>query len=180
MAATPEGAQGQVTFQVAFFLPPQEASSATHIAPTTLTHSLLSSRLALTMSSANSAALPGLARLRSLLKSCMVIALITKTCLKSFRFSCVLYKQCYISGPQPAPAPRRAPAEYSDTITLVAEAIKGDAATVNTWVADTKANAAELVFVGEGLLSITSIDFTPFCFFRRSPCRSSAPVVFLM
>ena len=47
--------------------------------------------------------------------------------------------------------------EYSDTITLVAEAIKGDAATVNTWVADTKANATELVFVGEGLLSITSI-----------------------
>ena len=46
---------------------------------------------------------------------------------------------------------------YSDTITLVAEAIKGDAATVNTWVADTKANDKELVFVGEGLLSITSI-----------------------
>ena len=46
---------------------------------------------------------------------------------------------------------------YSDSITLVAEAIKGDAATVNTWVADTKANDTELVFVGEGLLSITSI-----------------------
>lgn len=46
---------------------------------------------------------------------------------------------------------------YSETITLVAEAIKGDAATVNTWVADTKANDTELVFVGEGLLSITSI-----------------------
>lgn len=46
---------------------------------------------------------------------------------------------------------------YSDSITLVAEAIKGDAATVNTWVADTKANDPELVFVGEGLLSITSI-----------------------
>lgn len=46
---------------------------------------------------------------------------------------------------------------YSDTITLVAEAQKGDAATVNTWVADTKANDTELVFVGEGLLSITSI-----------------------
>ena len=46
---------------------------------------------------------------------------------------------------------------YSDSITLVAEAIKGDAATVNTWVADTKANDAALVFVGEGLLSITSI-----------------------
>ena len=47
--------------------------------------------------------------------------------------------------------------EYSDAITLVAAAIKGDAATVNTWVMDTKANDPELVFVGEGLLSITSI-----------------------
>ena len=45
--------------------------------------------------------------------------------------------------------------EYSESIHLVAEAIKGDAATVNTWVADTKANDPELVFVGEGLLSIT-------------------------
>lgn len=48
-------------------------------------------------------------------------------------------------------------ASLSENITLVAEAIKGDAATVNTWVADTKANDKELVFVGEGLLSITSI-----------------------
>ena len=47
--------------------------------------------------------------------------------------------------------------DYSKDITLVAEAIKGDAATVNTWVMDTKANDTELVFVGEGLLSITSI-----------------------
>lgn len=47
--------------------------------------------------------------------------------------------------------------EYSETINLVAEAIKGDAATVNTWIADTKANDPELVFVGEGLLSITEI-----------------------
>ena len=47
--------------------------------------------------------------------------------------------------------------EYSETITLVAEAIKGDAATVNTWIADTEANDPELVFVGEGLLSITEI-----------------------
>ena len=47
--------------------------------------------------------------------------------------------------------------EYSKDITLVAEAIKGDAATVNTWIMDTKANDTELVFVGEGLLSITSI-----------------------
>ena len=47
--------------------------------------------------------------------------------------------------------------EYSKDINLVAEAIKGDAATVNTWIADTKANDPELVFVGEGLLSITEI-----------------------
>lgn len=47
--------------------------------------------------------------------------------------------------------------QYSENITLVAEAIKGDAATVNTWVADTKPTDSELVFVGEGLLSITSI-----------------------
>ncbi len=46
--------------------------------------------------------------------------------------------------------------KHSENITLVAEAIKGDAATVNTWVADTKADDTELVFVGEGLLSITS------------------------
>lgn len=47
--------------------------------------------------------------------------------------------------------------QYSENITLVAEAIAGDAATVNTWVMDTEANDPELVFVGEGLLSITSI-----------------------
>ena len=47
--------------------------------------------------------------------------------------------------------------EYSKDITLVAEAIKGDAATVNTWIMDTKANDTELVFAGEGLLSITAI-----------------------
>ena len=47
--------------------------------------------------------------------------------------------------------------DHSDSITLVAEAIAGDAATVNTWVLDTEANDPELVFVGEGLLSITSI-----------------------
>lgn len=45
---------------------------------------------------------------------------------------------------------------YSDNIVLVADAVKGDAATVNTWVANTKANDPELVFAGEGLLSITS------------------------
>lgn len=47
--------------------------------------------------------------------------------------------------------------EYSDDIILVADAIKGDAATVNSWVADTQANDPELVFAGEGLFSITSI-----------------------
>ena len=47
--------------------------------------------------------------------------------------------------------------DYSDKITLVADAIKGDAATVNTWVASTKANDKELVFAGEGLFAITEI-----------------------
>ena len=47
--------------------------------------------------------------------------------------------------------------EYSESINLVAEAIKGDAATVNTWIADTEANDPEMDFVGEGLLSITEI-----------------------
>lgn len=47
--------------------------------------------------------------------------------------------------------------EYSDSIVLVADAIKGDAATVNTWIAETKADDPELVFAGEGLFSITSI-----------------------
>ena len=47
--------------------------------------------------------------------------------------------------------------DYSDKITLVAAAIKGDAATVNTWVASTKANDKELVFAGEGLFAITEI-----------------------
>ena len=47
--------------------------------------------------------------------------------------------------------------EYSDNIILVADAIKGDAATVNTWVASTKSGDPELVFAGEGLFSITSI-----------------------
>lgn len=46
---------------------------------------------------------------------------------------------------------------YSKDIILVADAVKGDAATVNTWVASTKANDPELVFAGEGLFSITSI-----------------------
>ncbi len=46
---------------------------------------------------------------------------------------------------------------YSKDIILVADAIKGDAATVNSWIAETKANDPELVFAGEGLFSITSI-----------------------
>lgn len=46
---------------------------------------------------------------------------------------------------------------YSDKIVLVADAVKGDAATVNSWVVETKANDSELVFAGEGLFSITSI-----------------------
>ena len=46
--------------------------------------------------------------------------------------------------------------DYSDNkITLVAEAVKGDAATVNTWVSSTKADDKELVFAGEGLFAIT-------------------------
>jgi tripartite-type tricarboxylate transporter receptor subunit TctC len=46
---------------------------------------------------------------------------------------------------------------YSKDIILVAEAIAGDAATVNTWVASTKANDPQLVFIGEGLLAVTPI-----------------------
>ncbi len=47
--------------------------------------------------------------------------------------------------------------EHSDSITLVAEAIKGDTATVNTWVVENKANDPELIFISEGMLSITDI-----------------------
>lgn len=47
--------------------------------------------------------------------------------------------------------------QYSKDIILVADAIKGDAATVNTWVASTKATDPKLIFAGEGLFSITSI-----------------------
>ena len=46
--------------------------------------------------------------------------------------------------------------EYSDDIALVAFAQKGDAVTVNSWVLDNDANDPSLVFVGEGLLSITA------------------------
>ena len=54
--------------------------------------------------------------------------------------------------------------DYSDNkITLVAEAVKGDAATVNTWVSSTKANDKELVFAGEGLFAITETLDRPSC-----------------
>lgn len=54
--------------------------------------------------------------------------------------------------------------DYSDNkITLVAEAVKGDAATVNTWVSSTKANDKELVFAGEGLFAITETLIRPSC-----------------
>ena len=54
--------------------------------------------------------------------------------------------------------------DYSDNkITLVAEAVKGDAATVNTWVSSTKANDKELVFAGEGLFAITETLDPPSC-----------------
>lgn len=46
--------------------------------------------------------------------------------------------------------------DYSESIILVADAIKGDAATVNTWVASTNAEDSELVFAGEGLFAITN------------------------
>lgn len=46
---------------------------------------------------------------------------------------------------------------YSDKIILVADAIKGDAATVNTWVGSTGAEDPELVFAGEGLFAITKV-----------------------
>ncbi len=44
---------------------------------------------------------------------------------------------------------------YSDDIVLVADAIKGDAATVNSWVTQYEAGDPELVFAGEGLFGIT-------------------------
>lgn len=46
---------------------------------------------------------------------------------------------------------------YSKDIILVADAIKGDAATVNSWISTKSANDPELIFAGEGLFSITSI-----------------------
>ena len=47
--------------------------------------------------------------------------------------------------------------DYSDNITLVAEAIPGGEATMNTWILDHGANDPNLVFVGEGVLSITAL-----------------------
>ncbi len=47
--------------------------------------------------------------------------------------------------------------KYSQDYILVSEAIKGDVATINTWVLDKKANDPNLVFAGEGVLSITPI-----------------------
>lgn len=48
-------------------------------------------------------------------------------------------------------------ANISKTILLEAESIKGDADTVNQWVAQNDAGTNGLVFVGEGLFSIASI-----------------------
>lgn len=47
--------------------------------------------------------------------------------------------------------------KHSQDFILVSEAIKGDVATINTWVLDKKANDPNLVFVSEGVLSITPI-----------------------
>ena len=47
--------------------------------------------------------------------------------------------------------------EVSRAITLEAVAIKGDAKTVNQWVAQEDANSNALVFAGEGLFAITPI-----------------------
>ena len=47
--------------------------------------------------------------------------------------------------------------KYSEDIILVADAQKGDATTVNSWVMSKTASDPDLVFAGEGLLSITSI-----------------------
>lgn len=46
--------------------------------------------------------------------------------------------------------------ELSESIILVAEAIPGDAATANSWVTANDSDANELIFIGEGMFSITS------------------------
>lgn len=45
---------------------------------------------------------------------------------------------------------------YADDLVLVAEAIKGDAATVNNWILEHKDTDPALVLAGEGLFSITA------------------------
>lgn len=45
--------------------------------------------------------------------------------------------------------------KYSKDLVLVAEAVKGDAATVNTWVLNNKKGDPSIVMAGEGLFSIT-------------------------
>lgn len=47
--------------------------------------------------------------------------------------------------------------KYVKDTTLVAEAVKGDTATINTWVMDKKGGDPALTFINEGLLAITPI-----------------------
>ncbi len=47
--------------------------------------------------------------------------------------------------------------EYSDSIILVAEAVAGDTATINSWVTTNDAKDPELCFIGEGMFAITEI-----------------------
>ena len=47
--------------------------------------------------------------------------------------------------------------KHSKNIILESTAVKGDAATVNTWVSSTAAEDPELVFAGEGLFAITNV-----------------------
>lgn len=47
--------------------------------------------------------------------------------------------------------------KYSKDIVLVAEAVRGDVATVNTWIANTKPNDKEMVFSNEGHFAIVPI-----------------------
>lgn len=46
---------------------------------------------------------------------------------------------------------------YSDDVVLVADAIAGDAATINSWITKYTESDPQLVFAGEGLFGITSI-----------------------
>ncbi|MCD7819939.1 MAG: hypothetical protein LUH07_12970 [Lachnospiraceae bacterium] len=47
--------------------------------------------------------------------------------------------------------------DYSEDIILVADAVAGDAATVNSWIADNTAGDNSLVFAGEGLFAVTPL-----------------------